>query len=462
MKHKHGDDEHDHGDDREGHSHARDGDDNVHDHQHDGGGEHTHLDHLGSFHDFIPEPTHPRIVPILGLDAHQHGEAGRNNPFLRELLLNDWERLYAEPYKGLTTDGQVRAGLYALGPNGAPGEAMVAATERLLRSVSPLERRALCFAVDAREWRRWNNTEIYFYQYGLRLEEVSPAVRQAILDVLRESLSAKGYDKVRDVMRLNHYLGELVGNTKVFGEWSFNFTLFGEPSPVEPWGWQLMGHHLALNCMVVNGQMVLSPTFLGGEPNYADSGQFNGIRVFQDEEHLGLELVRMLSAEQRARAILRDSNLAPDQPPGRYHPADQLHLGGAFHDNRVVPFEGVSAAGFAPGQKKRLLELVQAHVMPLPEGPRKARMEEVERHLADTHFCWIGGTTDASTCYYRIQSPVVFIEFDQHAGVYLTNAEPAKFHIHTIVRTPNGNDYGMDLLRMHYAQAHKGQKPGES
>ena len=49
-----------------------------------------------------------------------------------------------------------------------------------------------------------------------------------------------------------------------------------------------------------------------------------------------------------------------------------------------------------------------------------------------------------------MQSPVTFIEFDHHAGVFLTNPEPAKFHVHTIVRTPNGNDYGFDLLRQHY------------
>jgi hypothetical protein len=27
---------------------------------------------------------------------------------------------------------------------------------------------------------------------------------------------------------------------------------------------------------------------------------------------------------------------------------------------------------------------------------------------------------------------------------------PSAAHIHTIVRTPNGNDYGKDLLRQHY------------
>src|SRR6185295_8430680 len=74
-------------------------------------------------------------------------------------------------------------------------------------------------------------------------------------------------------------------------------------------------------------------------------------------------------------------------------------------------------------------------------------------HLSDTHFCWIGGFSEESPFYYRVQSPVTFIEFDHHAGVFLTNAEPAKFHVHTIVRTPNGNDYGFDLLRQHYKHA---------
>src|SRR5262245_42212028 len=35
----------------------------------------------------------------------------------------------------------------------------------------------------------------------------------------------------------------------------------------------------------------------------------------------------------------------------------------------------------------------------------------------------------------------------------LSNETPQRFHIHTIVRTPNGNDYGMDLLRLHYETA---------
>jgi Protein of unknown function (DUF3500) len=45
-------------------------------------------------------------------------------------------------------------------------------------------------------------------------------------------------------------------------------------------------------------------------------------------------------------------------------------------------------------------------------------------------------------------------EFDHHSGVLLSNAEPRQFHIHTIVRTPNGNDYSADLLRQHHPMKH--------
>jgi len=61
--------------------------------------------------------------------------------------------------------------------------------------------------------------------------------------------------------------------------------------------------------------------------------------------------------------------------------------------------------------------------------------------------------------YYRIQSPVILIEFDHQTPANLRHlaaapAAPNHEHIHVVVRTPNGNDYGKDLLRQHYA-AHK-------
>ena len=62
-------------------------------------------------------------------------------------------------------------------------------------------------------------------------------------------------------MRTNAFLGELVNAPLVMNQYSYNFSLFGEPSRTQPWGWSLFGHHLCLNCFVLNQQMVLSPDF---------------------------------------------------------------------------------------------------------------------------------------------------------------------------------------------------------
>jgi len=89
-------------------------------------------------------------------------------------------------------------------------------------------------------------------------------------------------------------------------------------------------------------------------------------------------------------------------------------------------------------------------------GHAEVALADVTDRLDDTWFAWVGGTADDSVFYYRIQSPVILIEFDHETPVGLTHLYPRgvpyQEHIHAVVRTPNGNDYGKDLLRQHYAQ----------
>ena len=97
---------------------------------------------------------------------------------------------------------------------------------------------------------------------------------------------------------------------------------------------------------------------------------------------------------------------------------------------------------------------MQVYAGRLRPGHDRVKLEEVRAHLADTYFLWYGETADDSVFYYRIHSPVLLIEFDHQCGIVFDNATPARIHIHTVVRTPNGNDYGKDLLRQHYERAH--------
>jgi hypothetical protein len=397
------------------------------------------------FRSLIPKPLG---VKIAGPTARAHAQARLKDGRARELF-DHWSRLYAEPYHGLTIDGRAQPDLYTIRPEGAPIASMVDAAKRLLDLLSPEQQRSACFPIDAREWRRWQNTEIYAETTGLRLEEANDAVRDAILALIRASMSARGYEQSLNAMRLNRFLGDLVGGPAVMNEWSFTVSLFGEPSLTEPWGWQCFGHHLCLNCFVLGDQMVLSPAFWGAEPRYADNGPYAGTRLFDSEEAEGLRFMRMLSPDQQRAAIVAHSIIGGDLPEGRRHFADNLHLGGAFQDNRVVPCEGLNAPTMTETQRRALMQLIRLLLSALPMGPLNRRLVEIERYLDATYFCWIGGTGDNDPFYYRIQSPVIFIEFDHHSGVFLTNAEPAKFHAHVIIRTPNGNDYGFDLLRQH-------------
>ena len=78
--------------------------------------------------------------------------------------------------------------------------------------------------------------------------------------------------------------------------------MFGAPSPSEPWGWQIDGHHLIVNCFVLGDQIVMTPNFMGSEPVYAESGKYAGTRVFADEESGGAAVMRSLTPEQRVYA----------------------------------------------------------------------------------------------------------------------------------------------------------------
>jgi hypothetical protein len=121
----------------------------------------------------------------------------------------------------------------------------------------------------------------------------------------------------------------------------------------------------------------------------------------------------------------------------------------------VVPYVGVRGDALTPGQRELLLALSDTFTIRLPPGPAARRRHAIESHLVSTYFSWIGEIGPASPFYFRIHSPVVLAEYDNHPGIFLDFDEPEPFHVHTVVRTPNGNDYGKDLLRAHYEVHHR-------
>jgi hypothetical protein len=367
------------------------------------------------------------------------------------------EESFTRPFRGLTTDGRLAEGLFPLRESPCDTRAAVGAATSFLDCLDPEQRAAAARPLGAAERRVWTNAFAFWEPWGVCLDHLTPAQREAAMTTVGACLSSRGLALTRTVMRLNEALGELIDALQdSLREWMYWLTIFGMPSTTEPWGWQLMGHHLIYNCLIRGTQMVLTPAFLGAEPSSHDEGPYAGLRAFDEERDRGLALVRALTASQRERAILYRAMRNADLPPALNSRDEGRHRGGAGRDNAVVPYEGIPAAELSDGQRGVLRALVETYVGRLAEDHAAEKMAEVDRHLGDTHFCWIGPDEEGRPFYYKVHGPVLWIEFDNHPGIFLDNDEPEPFHVHTIVRTPNGNDYGMDLLRQHYERFHAG------
>lgn len=364
-------------------------------------------------------------------------------PELKARFLRQIQEALATPFTGMTKDGKVESDLFAIKSTGVSTEPVRLAADAFLAGLSDEQRKKTVFPVDDLEWRKWDNRHFYSRQ-GVSFEHMTEDQRGLAFALLQSGLSAKGLKKTKDVMKLNGTLAEMIDNFAEYGEWKYFITIMGEPSKAKPWGWQLDGHHVCINFFVLGDQVVMTPVFMGSEPIRAESGKFKGTVVLQDEQKLGLALIQSLSAAQQKRAIVQDAK-GPTNTVAE-----------SFKDNVVLDYAGIPVKDLNDDQQKLFFDVVNEFIGNMKHGHAQVKMDEVKSHLDRTYFAWIGGTTDESVYYYRIHSPVVMIEFDHQRPIELNRSRiPTRNHVHTVVRTPNGNDYGKDLLRQHYEHHHK-------
>jgi hypothetical protein len=381
---------------------------------------------------------------MTGLRYRPSAPTRRPEQWTPELLEKvEWRRsAAAEPFRGVTTADGLRPGLFPLHSTGVDVTGVRTAAENYLAALTPHELADGRLPMDDVTWRHWANGARYFLRHGLCLEEFDDRKRQLALAIIRASLSEAGFAQVVDLMHLNLTIGELRGEEDLLNEWLYWFTVYGEPERGRPWGWQLDGHHVNVNCAFVGDRMVLTPTFLGAEPVVAESGKYAGTTAFRREEAVGQELFTSLTGRQRGQATIAGAL-----------PSDLF--AGAFRDNFELNYEGLPFGDLTPGQRATATELLGLYVDRAGKGHARVRMDEVLAHEKETYFAWVGDGRPGGVFYYRVHSPVLLVEFEHQAGVMFDNDVPSRRHIHTVVRTPNGNDYGVDLLRQHHERFHR-------
>jgi hypothetical protein len=307
---------------------------------------------------------------------------------------------------------------------------LVSAANAFLSTLDEKQRKSVLFAFDdERQRARWSNLPVSFApRAGVSLKEMNTAQGAAALALVASALSARGFEKVQQIMEGDEVNKINEGNNPIFGKDLYYISILGKPSEKDPWMLQFGGHHLALNITIAGERGVLTPTLTGAQPAlYTSNGKT--VRPLGQESDKALALLNALDENQRKQAILS------------YRLAD-LVLGPGQDGKRILP-EGLKASGMNERQRAMLLDLMSQWAGIIHERAAAARMAELKADIDETWFAWSGPTTAAPgrniTAYYRIQGPRVVIEYaPQRLG-----GDPS-MHVHTMYRDPT-NDYSRKL-----------------
>lgn len=277
---------------------------------------------------------------------------------------------------------------------------------------------------------------------GIRFGRLSAEQLTLFSKVLKAFLSDDGYTKVSLITKdVETHLSKIRP-----GFWDpnhYHIALFGNPETDGSWGFQLDGHHLALNFLVHGDEVSIVPAFIGSEP-----ATINGIEVLRDERGNAFAFLNSLDANQREQAI-QTGRRGLQVGAGR---SEDPFLNYDYSDFVGV---GLKASEMNDVQKERLQNLIKTYVYNLETEFADIWMTDINAGLDDTYFVWIGGTTTDDPIYYRVFNPAVWIEFNNEGGGggrrgrrdRDTRGERGGLdHIHSITRAPNGKDYGIFAL----------------
>jgi len=295
------------------------------------------------------------------------------------------------------------------------------------------------FTLDDEE--RLNFNFIPIIRKGPTFHDFNDEQKQAAMDLLRTSLSAEGFRKTKEIIALENVLLEIEGGKFKMPDGSgrdalnYHFCVFNDPATQQFWGWRFEGHHISFNFVASKGKIVAStPSFLGSNPAIVREGKQKGKEVLKLETQLGFDLVNSLSKEQLGKALFSE------EAPREIFTTNKQEV------TNLDPL-GISYADLNKSQKEALEKLLMVYLDNYESGFSQSLLDKINTTGMDKlSFAWAGSLTPGKAHYYRLQSPVILIEYD--------NTQNNANHVHTAVRDLT-NDFGRDLLKEHYSESHK-------
>ena len=319
----------------------------------------------------------------------------------------------------------------------ASAAGMTKAAKRFVESLSGDQR-------DKTIYEYMDGERIFWYyppvnRHGIPLRDMDDDQRQLAYSLMETGLTDRSFDQAKLIIEHESVLGPL---EKEAGVRSFvrdpdlyYWTVFGDPgSDKEPWGWRVEGHHISLNFSLWGDKFIsMTPFFFGANPAEVRKGPKKGLRILDQREDLGYELMNSLDKGQTSKATIYGEA-----------PYDIL----TYNASRVSlpPEEGLPASKMNDTQKDILRNLVNVYVNQVRTDMAEEKLQRLEEEGFDgLHWAWGGPVEEGKEHYYRIHGGNFVVEFD--------NRQNGANHIHSVWRDVE-NDFANDVLREHLLLYH--------
>jgi len=271
------------------------------------------------------------------------------------------------------------------------------------------------FAFNNADRTRWHwTTPAGFPRNGLPLSDMNNNQKVLAMELLKESISAKGYATALSIIGQQSENGS---NPDLY-----YVSLFGRPFTKSVWGWRFEGHHLSHQFTIVGEQISVTPFFHGTLPVSTYTG---GGRYMATEEDAAREIITSLSPSMQSQAIFQTN------APGDHFTLNQPKV-------NPLPHSGLLVKDMSGTQVNLINQILEQYLGSQTKDFYDTTWAKIRSTgIENIRFAWAGGILRNQNHYYRLQSSDFLMEFD--------NSRNNGNHIHSVWRDFN-NDFGYAIL----------------
>ena len=314
--------------------------------------------------------------------------------------------------------------LDSLGKDQPIAQSMAETAQELIASLGPKKTATLVYEFENSSRENWHFFPNWSGRKGIPLSEFSKNQKVIIKELLNLLLTSEAFQEQENTRLIHGLRKDLSDPNNPMN--LYYLSIFGSPSSSTNWGLRFEGHHLSLNCTLVDGKLFsVTPSFWGASPVRANNWGDHAIELFVEEQTLCLSLVDSLTDSQKLKAGLNRSK-GPQAKPK------------IFREDFQNDSSGLSFSELDSKQQELLRRLIFAFA----KKYRSEIFEQVDQRkpIIDTSAIRFSyrPTSKPYISYFRILSNEYLIEYDNQGGN----------HIHAAWRDFDG-DFGRDLIKQH-------------